>query len=102
MIAERVGAASVDELRFLNGAQELTNLFDDKTLIDLDIGDLSQINLVMRLRGGVAVKVEVDTYDKKKVKIDCDSADNILKVKRIIYEQNQELTVDYMDLMKDQ
>jgi hypothetical protein len=40
MIADRVGSTPQD-LRFLNGAQELTNDFDEKTLIDLDIGDLS-------------------------------------------------------------
>ena len=40
MIADRVGSTPQD-LRFLKGAQELTNDFDEKTLIDLDIGDLS-------------------------------------------------------------
>jgi hypothetical protein len=40
MIADRVGSTP-QELRFLNGPLDLTADFDDKTLIDLDIGDLS-------------------------------------------------------------
>lgn len=68
MIADRVGSTPT-ELRFLSGSQELTNSFDEKTLIDLDIGDLSQINLVMRLRGGKKITLSVQLYDQSNIKI---------------------------------
>ena len=76
-------------------------MFDEKTLIDLDIGDLSQINLVMRLRGGKKLTVLIQLYDRSNVKIECDTIDSILKIKKKIYELNQELTVDHMDLVVD-
>ena len=79
----------------------MTDLFDEKTLIDLDIGDLSQINLVMRLRGGKKLTVLIQLYDRSNVKIECDTIDSILKIKKKIYELNQELTVDHMDLVVD-
>ena len=79
----------------------MTDLFDEKTLIDLDIGDLSQINLVMRLRGGKKLTVLIQLYDRSNVKIECDTIDSILKIKKKIYELNQELTIDHMDLVVD-
>ena len=54
----------------------------------MDIGDLSQINLVMRLRGGNAITVSVQLYDSSTLKVECVLGDSVLKVKKMIYAQN--------------
>lgn len=53
----------------------------------------------MRLRGGNAITVYVQLYDSSTIKVECVLGDSVLKVKKMIYGQNQELSVDYMDLI---
>jgi hypothetical protein len=79
IIADRVGSIP-QELRFISGALELIDNEenDDKTLFDLDIGDLSWISLVLRVKGGKKFSIIIKLHDLSKITIDCDSTDSIL------------------------
>lgn len=67
----------------------------------MDIGDLSIINLVVRLRGGAGIEIKVQTYEGKEIKIAIETSNTIESLKKKIYQSYNELSANKMDLYLD-
>ncbi len=61
----------------------MTEKEDAKTLDEMDIGDLSIINLVVRLRGG-GIQLTVKIYDGKEIKVYIDISRSVKTLKKRI------------------